>query len=213
MIRLLLAAAGGGSFAIPPLTYDDEFDNATTLSGPWGANAGDPTTQHLDIGVTTPGCLYLQGQLYRVAPAIPFTVTSKADVLDWDHSGGAVQIGGVWINIAEAAPGPYMGAGPDCGSAGSMQLTGSTFDAAGAFTGNVHSGSLHSVMDDSYAVAHRTRMTVNSASDVDWDVSFDNGATWINILTGYDPGFTINYVGLESGGCRTSFDWFRVTQP
>jgi hypothetical protein len=44
-------------------------------------------------------------------------------------------------------------------------------------------------------------------------VSFDDGETWTNVITAYNPGFALNYIGLESGGCRTGFDWFRVTFP
>lgn len=203
----LLGAGIGGGLALPP--YNDEFDDATTLATRWGEDAGGAAfTITEDIDTTIPGSLYLQGQVYQVAPAAPYTVESNATYVDWDAGPG---VGGVWVAIAAAAPGPYFGAGTDVGIPGRMWLSGSKFDSAGDFDGNVN---VHAtVFNDSYAVPQRTKMTVNSATDIDWDVSFDDGDTWVNVITAYNPGFAVNYIGLESGGCRTGWDWFRVTFP
>lgn len=208
-----------GYVGLPPFdvvggtNYNDEFNDPSTLTDPWGENAGDPTTLALDIDDTIPGGLYLWGQLYKEAPTPPFTVTAKVVYVDWTRVAGVPQVGGIWINIAAAAPGPYLGAGVDVGTPPEMQLTGTVFDAAGNFVSNIHSGALQHVFDDSYAVPHITRMTVDSATSVDWDISFNDGASWTNILTNYNPGFAINYIGLESGGARSGWDYFRVTQP
>jgi hypothetical protein len=203
--RLLMAGSGGG-LSLPP--YNDEFNDPGTFSTQWGETAGDPTTIASDIDTTRPGELYLQGQRYQVAPSPPFTVTSEIVYVDWDTG---PDVGGIWINIAAAAPGPYFGAGVDVGTPGTMWLSGSVFNSSGAFVTNVN---IHdSVVGYGYAVPQRQRMTVNSATDIDWDVSFDDGETWTNVITAYNPGFALNYIGLESGGCRTGFDWFRVTFP
>ena len=67
------------------MTYSDEFNNALTLTCPWGANAGDPFTLHLDIDATFAGELYLQGQLYQTAPAPPFTIISDVAQIGRAH--------------------------------------------------------------------------------------------------------------------------------
>lgn len=202
--RLLIAAGGSGGFARN--AYDDEFNDPSTLTGKWAAHAGGYGYSHGDINSTIAGDLYLQGQVYQIAPPPPYTVESRITYVDWDTGPG---VGGIWINLAAAAPGPYFGSGVDVGTPGQMWLSGSTFDSSGAFTGNV--GVTGTITGYGYAVPHHCRFVVHSATNVDTAVSFDDGATWTTILSGYNPGFALNYIGLESGGCRTGFDWFRVT--
>lgn len=192
-----------------PNANSDTFEDAATLTSPWGQNYGDPTTLFLDVNTTIPYGLYLQGQLYRLAPATPFTVLAKVVHCNWTKIAGVPQVGGVWINLASNHPGPYIGFGTDVGIPGEMHLGSSTFNSSGAFVTNPHV--VATVHDDSYAVPHLTKVVVNSATSVDAYVSFDDGLTFTTICTGYNPGFAINAIGLESGGAKSGWAWCRVT--
>ncbi len=209
MSLALIRGLGAGRYA--PGAYSDEFNDSSTFSGQWGQNYGDNTTIN-DSGVNshTPFCLHLQGQRYETAPAMPFTAIAKAQLLDWDKVAGVPQVGGVWINIAQAAPGPYQGFGSDVGTPGEMHLGSSKFNSSGAFTGNPHVVS-QIFGSDAYTAPQVIKVVAHSSSNVDAYISFDDGLTWTTICTGYDPGFTINALGLESGGCRTDFAWIRVS--
>ncbi len=209
MSRLLSASRGtSGGFDVMHV-YNDEFTDPGTLSTKWAEHAGGYGTLHLDVDSTVSGALYIQGQIYQLIPPVPFRVESRVTYVDWDTGPG---IGGIWVNLARAAPGPYFGFGVDCGSVGTLWLSGSEFDSSGAFVNNVPPGGVNPMAGYVYAVPHRTRLDVHSASNLDAYVSFDDGGSWTTITTAYNPGFTPTHVGLESGGARAGIDWIRFTR-
>lgn len=205
MRRLLIG--GGTTTTLPPASFDEEFNGP--LSSAW--HDFSTMVGSYDVNTTSPGHLYMAGAvggslgIYRSIPTMPFTVT--AFISDNGLSNGSFS--DVGVVLGEATPGQFIHGCWDVSGLGHFNVLGSYWPSPTVWSNNFSDfGNVGST-----ALAHYSRFTVHSTTNVDGYYSTD-GSSWSQWLTAYNPGFTIGSVGLDMhsvAGTHAAFDWIRFT--
>jgi hypothetical protein len=206
-----------GSADVPPSVpnaQDDEFN--TTSTATWTATPTAPATWNVDadrqsnLHLRSSGSTALVGRYQAVPASYPYTITAKLEGTSARsnfHRGGGIFIAPASPTGASAAI--YLGALWDT-SIGQPYFARLSETLGGTFSSV--SGSRFMLFRESGSYL---KMTVNSATSVDLDVSGD-GYSWMRVETGLNPGFTPGVMGIcasedsVGGGVDAYFDWFRV---